>query len=109
MIISDPEACKTRVCFPILKHGLRIKNGVQYFLDEKNHFDYTGNEPILGVLCVSVDTTIEKCAWFDEVQDGCKPVLSDEVLDIARGYIAVLEKAMLGSMSTLQFNVEGSV
>lgn len=79
------------------------------FLTKKNYFDYTGNEPILGVLCVSVDTTIEKCAWFEEVDTDCEPALSEDVLDIARGYIAVIEKAMLGSMSTLQFNVESSV
>lgn len=109
VIINDPDKGKVRVCFPILKHGSRIKNGVQYFLDEKNYFDYTGNEPILGVLCVSVDTTIEKCAWFEEVESGCDPELCEDVLDIASGYIAVIEKAMLGSMSTLQFNVESSV
>ncbi|MFM2597709.1 patatin-like phospholipase family protein [Vibrio fortis] len=108
VISTNANQPKTRICLPILKRGFKIKNGVQYFLDEKNCFNYTDEEPILGVLCVSVDLPLDNCIWLDIQEDGSISP-SEDFLLISQSYIPVIEKAMLGSMSALQFKVESNV
>lgn len=108
VISEDKSKNKTRICLPILKRSLKIKNGVQYFLDEKNYFSNSAKEPILGVLCISVELPIEYCIWLDFNEEG-SIVPAEQFLLIVQSYISIIEKSMLGTMSAFQFKVESNI